>query len=105
MPVQVFQLRGMLAVPYFEKRLYEMDESALSTEAVLALADEVEEQIQGGLSPRPLMSVPHILADEASCYCESWRCWSGCTECGVRVYKGYALSSSVPHIASEQGKV
>lgn len=25
-------------------------------------------KIQGGLSPRPLLSVPHILADESSCY-------------------------------------
>lgn len=25
-------------------------------------------KVQGGLSPRPLLSVPHILADESSCY-------------------------------------
>jgi len=25
-------------------------------------------KIQGGLGPRPLLSVPHILSDEASCY-------------------------------------
>jgi hypothetical protein len=34
--------------------------------AIAALADEVEARIQGGLSPRPLMSVPHILADESA---------------------------------------
>jgi hypothetical protein len=28
----------------------------------------IELDIQGGLSPRPMMSVPHILADESSCY-------------------------------------
>lgn len=36
--------------------------------ALLALADKVEARVQGGLSARPLLSVPHILADESSCY-------------------------------------
>ena len=58
----------MLAVPYLEKALYEMPEEQLSVDALLALADKVEKDSQGGLSPRPLLSVPHILADEASCY-------------------------------------
>lgn len=58
----------MLAVPYFEKALYELPEDQLTPEALLALADEVETKVQGGLSPRPLLSVPHILADESSCY-------------------------------------
>lgn len=58
----------MLAVPYFEKALYEMPEDQLTPEAVQALADEIEAKVQGGLSPRPLLSVPHILADESSCY-------------------------------------
>ena len=67
-PYKVFQLRGMIAVPYFEKALYEMDEKDLTPENVLKVADEVEMKIQGGLAGRPLMSVPHILADESSCY-------------------------------------
>lgn len=58
----------MLAVPYFEKALYELPEEQLTPEAVQALADQVEVKVQGGLSPRPLLSVPHILADESSCY-------------------------------------
>ena len=58
----------MIAVPYFEKALYEMDEKDLTPENVLKVADEVEMKIQGGLAGRPLMSVPHILADESSCY-------------------------------------
>jgi len=33
-----------------------------------ALADEVETRIQGGPGGRPLLSVPHLLSDEASCY-------------------------------------
>ncbi|GAX73907.1 hypothetical protein CEUSTIGMA_g1357.t1 [Chlamydomonas eustigma] len=67
-PYEVMALRAMLAVPYFEKALYELPEDHLSVQSVLDLADKVEVEIQGGLSARPLMSVPHILADEASCY-------------------------------------
>lgn len=65
---KVFALRGMLAVPYFEKALYEMADEDVTAESIKALADKVELDIQGGLSARPLLSVPHILSDEASCY-------------------------------------
>lgn len=34
-----------------------------------ALADRIETEVQGGLAARPLLSVPHIISDEASC-CE-----------------------------------
>lgn len=57
-----------IPVPYFEKALYEMAEKDVTAESIKALADKVEYDIQGGLSPRPLLSVPHILSDEASCY-------------------------------------
>jgi len=67
-PYEVMALRGMIAVPYFEKALYEMPEAELSAESVKALADKVEAEIQGGLGARPLLSVPHLLSDEASCY-------------------------------------
>jgi len=67
-PYEVFALRGMLAVPYFEKALYELPEEQLSAQKVQQLAEEVEQRIQGGPSARPLLSVPHILSDESSCY-------------------------------------
>jgi Zn-dependent oligopeptidase len=67
-PYKVLALRGMIAVPYFEKALYELPEDQLTTENICRIADEVEQKIQGGFSGRPLMSVPHILADESSCY-------------------------------------
>jgi hypothetical protein len=67
-PYEVFQLRGMLAVPYFEKALYEMDASELTSENIQRVADAVETRIQGGLAARPLLSVPHITSDESSCY-------------------------------------
>eukprot|EP00877_Chromochloris_zofingiensis_P006150 jgi/Chrzof1/1789/Cz10g21060.t1 len=64
----VLQLRAMLAVPYFEKALYELPEDKVTPQRIQELADTVEKHIQGGLSPRPLLSVPHILADESACY-------------------------------------
>ena len=73
----VFQLRAMLSVSYFEKALYELPEEDVTAESIQSLADEIEVKIQGGFSPRPLLSVPHIVSDEASCY-----------------YQGYTVSSS-----------
>ncbi|KAJ9524541.1 hypothetical protein QJQ45_024105 [Haematococcus lacustris] len=86
-PYEVFALRGMLAVPYFEKALYEMPEDQLTVEALIQLADKVEQDIQGGLAGRPLLSVPHILADEASCY-----------------YHGYVLAEMSVHQVSQGGE-
>jgi oligoendopeptidase F len=71
-PFKVRGLRSMLSVPYFEKKLYELPEDEVTSERVQALADEIEEKIQGGLSARPLLSVPHIISDEASCYYHSY---------------------------------
>ena len=68
-PTAVLGLRAMLAVCYFEKAMYEMSDEQLAAPGALeALAAEVETRIQGGPSPRPLLTVPHILSDESSCY-------------------------------------
>ena len=67
-PFAVFQLRAMLAVSYFEKALYELPEEELTAENVQSLADSIELKIQGGYSGRPLISIPHLVSDEASCY-------------------------------------
>ena len=59
----------MLAVPYFEKALYELTPEEVDEPGrIQKLSDEIELKIQGGLGPRPILSVPHILSDEASCY-------------------------------------
>ena len=62
---EVFALRGMLAVPYFEKALYELEE--VTDAAVTALADKIEREIQGGLSARPLPQRPASRRE--------WRLW------------------------------
>ena len=71
-PFKVFQLRAMLSVSYFEKALYELPDDKLTKDNVQKLADDIELQIQGGLSPRPLLSVPHLVSDEASCYYQGY---------------------------------
>ena len=68
----------MLAVPFFEKALYELED--VTAEAIAQLADRVEVEVQGGLGARPLLSVPHLLSDEASCY-----------------YHGYVLAEMAVH--------
>jgi len=83
-PYEVFELRQMLAVPYFERGLYELSEEGLTPSGVQRLAAEVESRIQGGQSARPLLSVPHILSDESSCY-----------------YHGYVLAEMSVHQTRE----
>jgi len=79
-PYAVLSLRAMLAVSYFEKAMYELPDEALTGPALLALADRVEREVQGGFSARPLLSVPHILSDESSAY-----------------YQGYTLAEMAVH--------
>ena len=83
-PFAVFQLRAMLSVSYFEKALYELADDQVTPEKIMELADEMEIKIQGGLSARPLLSVPHIISDEASCY-----------------YQGYTLAEMSVHQTRE----
>ncbi|KAJ3028000.1 UNVERIFIED_CONTAM: hypothetical protein HDU68_002682 [Siphonaria sp. JEL0065] len=77
---KVFALTSMLAVPIFERRLYEMPEDKLTVEAMLALADQVELEVQGVMSSRPLLAVPHPLTDESAAY-----------------YHGYVLADMAVH--------
>ncbi|KAK9843964.1 hypothetical protein WJX81_000584 [Elliptochloris bilobata] len=67
-PYAVFAVRGMLSVPFFEKALYELPEERVTPEEVLVLAERTEVDVEGGPSPRPLMSVPHPLSGESCCY-------------------------------------
>ena len=46
--------------------LYELPDEKVTPEEVMALADSVEADIQGGPAGRPLLAVPHILADDTS---------------------------------------
>jgi oligoendopeptidase F len=65
-PFRAFAERSNAVVSYFESALYQMDDAALTPEAVLALARATEIRILGMESPRPLLSVPHLLNQESA---------------------------------------
>ena len=51
-PYEVFTVRSMLAVPFFERALYELPQERVTAEEVLALADQIETDVEGGLAGR-----------------------------------------------------
>jgi len=69
-PFAAWLLRAMLCVPYAERAIYEIPDEKLSPETILAAIREVERRLlflDTG-SPRPVLSVPHLLAGESSAY-------------------------------------
>jgi hypothetical protein len=69
-PFAAWTTRSMLAVCYAEKAIYELPESELTKDGVLRVLRDVERRLlllDDG-SPRPTLSVPHLLSGEASAY-------------------------------------
>lgn len=67
-PFMAYGERSILVVPYFERALYQLSDEKLNAETVTKLARDMEKKILGlDASPRPLMAIPHLLSDEASC--------------------------------------
>ena len=67
-PFAAWSLRSMLTVCYAEKAIYEIPDGELTAERVLAELRRVEEALlflEGG-SPRPVLSIPHLLSGDAS---------------------------------------
>ncbi|HTF90684.1 MAG TPA: M3 family metallopeptidase [Planctomycetota bacterium] len=69
-PFAAWHARGMLAVCYAERALYEIPDEELTSERALAEVRAVERRLlfleEGG--PRPVLAVPHLLAGESSAY-------------------------------------
>jgi Zn-dependent oligopeptidase len=65
-PMRAFDARSIAVVPYFESALYQLAESDLTAETVLALARETEVRVLGIESPRPLLAIPHLLNQESA---------------------------------------
>src|SRR5207249_2057518 len=65
-PMRAFNERSLAVVPYFEAALYELDDAALTADAVLALARQAEVRLLGIESPRPLLAIPHLLNQESA---------------------------------------
>ena len=69
-PHEAWKVRAMMAVCYAERAIYELPEDRLTPEGILEAVREQEcrlVQLKGG-SPRPVLSVPHLLSGEASAY-------------------------------------
>lgn len=67
-PFKAYEERSILVVPYFERALYQLSDDELTAERITQLAREMETRILGlACSPRPIMAIPHLISDEASC--------------------------------------
>lgn len=62
-------IRQMLVVPYVERAIYEMQDAQLTPENIVKTMREIEsEMLFLSGSPRPTLSVPHLLSGESSAY-------------------------------------
>ncbi|MCE9593220.1 MAG: peptidase M3 [Planctomycetes bacterium] len=81
-----WQARGMLAVCYGERAIYELAPKERTKERVLAILRDVEKRflfLERG-APRPILAVPHLLSAESSAY-----------------YHGYVLAEMAVHQTRE----
>jgi Zn-dependent oligopeptidase len=69
-PFAAWGLRAMVGVCQAEREIYELDEREATPERVLALVRDVERRhlfVEDG-APRPILSIPHLLAGDSSAY-------------------------------------
>ncbi|MEM6731087.1 MAG: M3 family metallopeptidase [Myxococcota bacterium] len=69
-PAAAWQLRAMMVVPYAEAAIYSLPDDELTPERILSTVREIESRflfMEEG-SPRPVLSVPHLLSGESSAY-------------------------------------
>ncbi len=65
-------LRGMTAVCYAERAIYEIPDDELTAERILTEIRRVENDLLGMDAGRPALSIPHLLSGEASAYYHSY---------------------------------
>ena len=69
-PHAAWKIRSMMAVCYAERAIYELPEDKLTPEGIIEAIRSEERRLvmldEG--SPRPVLSVPHLLSGEASAY-------------------------------------
>ena len=62
-------VRQLLVVPYVERMIYELSDSELTEETVLRRTREIERELLFlSASPRPTLSIPHLISGESSAY-------------------------------------
>ncbi len=68
-PFRGWAIRSMVTVPFAERAMYEMSDEERTPENVLNAFRKIERDLQGlNAGVRPVLSVPHLLAGEASAY-------------------------------------
>ena len=68
-PYEAWSLRTRFAIPYAERAIYEIPDDELTAERVLEEIRGVERKLLfTEASPRPALSVPHLLSGESSAY-------------------------------------
>jgi len=65
-PFEVTSARALLAVPLFERALYQLSDDELTSDRVLGLARAAERKAFGTEAPRPTLAVPHLLHQESA---------------------------------------
>jgi hypothetical protein len=62
-------VRQLLVVPYVERMIYELADAELTPDTVLRRAREIERDLLFlSASPRPTLSIPHLISGESSAY-------------------------------------
>ena len=68
-PLAAMMLRRMICVPFAERAIYEIPDDELTVERVKQVILETERRFTGmDRSPRPVLSIPHLLSGESSAY-------------------------------------
>jgi len=73
-PAAAYHLRRVLAVCYFERALYELNDSEVTAERILEVARDCENRllfVEGGAS-FPTLAIPHLLRSDAACSCHAY---------------------------------
>ncbi len=104
-PARAFSERSILVVPVFEHRLYSMSDDQLTAESITRLARDCEREILGVESPRPLLSIPHLLSNEQACSYQGYLL----AQMAVDQTRGYFLKkygylTDNPHVGAEISK-
>jgi hypothetical protein len=95
--------RSLLAVPFAEKAIYELPDGSLTPGKIKAVVREAEKRLfLGQESPRPVLSVPHLLAGESSAYYHAYLlAWLGVFQVREYFHDRYGYMTDNPRIGPE----
>ena len=97
------ELRALMTISYAEKAIYELNDSELNPENILKTVRETERRFfMGEESPRPVLSVPHLLAGESSAYYHAYTlAWMGVFQTRSYFHDKYGFIVDNPRIGPD----